>query len=71
MHADRQSTFASVSKWNSGKVKYRTSCENKMRTVFTEFWKLELNVADLRSVPKNILSTYKQFKNKFALENYI
>ena len=47
-------------------------CKNKMRTIFTEFLKSELrNKADISSVRNSKLCTYKQFKNKFAVENYL
>ena len=44
--------------------------KNKMRSIFTEFWNSELSMADIGSVRNSKLRTYKQFKNKFALENY-
>ena len=46
-----------------------TLCKNKIRSIFTEFWNSELSMADIRSVRNSKLRTYKQFKNKFALEN--
>ena len=46
-------------------------CKNKMKSIFTEFWTSELNMADIRSVRNSKLRTYKQFKDKFALENYL
>ena len=48
-----------------------TLCKNKMRSIFTEFWNSELSMADIGSVQNSKLRTYKQFKNKFALENYL
>ena len=39
-----------------------------MRSIFTEFLNSELSMADIRSVRNSKLRTYKQFKNKFALE---
>ena len=48
-----------------------TLCKNKMRNIFTEFWNSELSMAGIGSVRNNKLRTYKQFKNKFALENYL
>ena len=44
-----------------------TLCKNKMRSIFTEFWNSELSMADIGSVRNSKL----QFKNKFALENYL
>ena len=48
-----------------------TLCKTKMRSTFTEFWNSELSMADIGSVRNSKLRTYKQFKNKFALENYL
>ena len=46
-------------------------CKNKTRSIFIEFWNSELSMADIGSVRNSKLLTYKQFKNKFALENYL
>ena len=48
-----------------------TLCKNKMRSIFTEFWNSELSMADIGNVRNSKLRTYKQFKTKFALENYL
>ena len=48
-----------------------TLCKNKMRSNFTAFWNSELSMADLGSVRNSKFRTYKQFKRKFALENYL
>ena len=39
--------------------------------MFTEFWNSELRMGDTGSVRNSKLRTYKQFKNEFALENYL
>ena len=48
-----------------------TLCKNKMRSIFTEFMNSELSMADIGSVRNSKLRAYKQFKSKFALENYL
>ena len=47
-----------------------TLCKIKMRSIFTEFYS-ELNMADIESVKNSKFHTYKPFKNKFALKNYL
>ena len=45
--------------------------KNKMRNIFTDFWNSEISMAGIGNVRNSKLRTYKQFKNKFALENYL
>ena len=42
-----------------------------MRSILTEFWNSKLNMSDIGGARNSKLRTYKQFKNKFALENYL
>ena len=43
----------------------------KIRESFIQYWNSELNIADVNSVPNSKLCTYKMFKSKFAMEDYL
>ena len=43
----------------------------KIRESFTEFSNSELNIADVNSIRNSKLPTYKMFKSKFGMENYL
>ena len=43
----------------------------KIRESFIQFWNSELNIADVNSIRNSKLRTYKMFKSKFGMEDYL
>ena len=43
----------------------------KIRESFIQYWNSELNIADVNSVRNSKLCTYKMFKSKFDMEDYL
>ena len=43
----------------------------KIRESFIQYWNSELNIADVNSIRNSKLRTYKMFKSKFVMEDYL
>ena len=43
----------------------------KIRESFIQYWNSELNIADVNSIRNSKLHTYKMFKSKFGVEDYL
>ena len=61
--------FSSLSCYSSGYVERMFRA--KIRESFIQYWNSELNIADVNSIRNSKLRTYKMFKSKFAMEDYL
>ena len=61
--------FSSLSCYSSGYVERMFKA--KIRESFIQYWNSELNIADVNSIRNSKLRTYKMYKSKFAMEDYL
>ena len=61
--------FSSPSCYSSAYVERMFNA--KIRESFIQYWNSELNIAEVNSIRNSKLRTYKIFKSKFAMEDYL